>query len=828
MLVCAIAPLRGEDAHPPMVVSGPGTLPPLPENYSGGKLGSARDFAILVGAYDKTTHQPIPSSLVLPTGATNWQPTTLKDPVGRAAVASTTDAIYLIGGSDDAAGGASELVERLTWAQGKLQEDELPPLPKPCAGAVAAVLNGTLYVFEGADLANPSAANPFLGIDLANTGEGWRTLPPCPGPPRFDPSIVAQYNTLYIIGGTSSSNAGENPLGDVWAYLPKERDGTMTVGWKSCSSLPKPLVGAVALPLGQSNVLLLSGNDLNGSAATGFSQSAELPAYLYNAVTDVWYEAGLSVPSGEPGVIITGPGTFLLPGTDKSGPLDLHLQRNVRNLSWIDYVVVVLYFVMLVLIGGYFSRMQKSSDEFSLGSRKVLWWAAGISMFATGASAITFMAIPALAYATSLIWTAPLLIYIPCYFVQAHLIFPLLRKMNLTSTYEYLEARFNLPLRLIASAQCIILQTFGRASTVLVLPSIAISAVIGVNIYESVIIMGIITTVYTALGGFEAVIWTAVFQGALKLIAPLVMIGIAIAYVPGGFGAVWSQGLELHKFDLYLPTWNPIYPVLWGLIISNIMATTVQIAGDQPIIQRVFSAPMNEVRRVSMMNIFCGIVIGTIVNVMGLAIFFYFRAHPAMFDPLAPNDQIVPLYAVQALPIGMPGVVIAAIFASAMATVASSMNSVATIFTEDFYMRYRPNTSDKTRLRLLRLISYIVGFIATCVALLLASLNLTSLMAAWSQILALLGGGIVGVFSLGMFTRRANANGAIIGVVASVIITTGVKLFTPIHWSLYSPIAIVVCMVVGYFASLFWEVSDRNLLGLTVYTPAPDKAVPAK
>ena len=96
--------------------------------------------------------------------------------------------------------------------------------------------------------------------------------------------------------------------------------------------------------------------------------------------------------------------------------------------------------------------------------------------------------------------------------------------MNITSTYEYLERRFNVPLRLIASAQCVLLQTFGRASIVLVLPALAISAVTGINVYASVVGMGLVTTVYTSLGGFQAVIWTEVFQGILKFLAPVVMI----------------------------------------------------------------------------------------------------------------------------------------------------------------------------------------------------------------------------------------------------------------------------------------------------------------
>ena len=160
-------------------------------------------------------------------------------------------------------------------------------------------------------------------------------------------------------------------------------------------------------------------------------------------------------------------------------------------------------------------------------------------------------------------------------------------------------------------------------------------------------------------------------------------------------------------------------------------------------------------------------------------IFCYFRAHPDKFDPASQTDQIVPLFTIQAMPVGFAGMVIAAIFASSMSTVASAMNSVATIFTEDFYLKLRPAATDRQRLVTLKTTSYVVGFIATGIAFYLATLRLDSILVVWNQISALLGGGIVGVYSLGMFTRRANGFGAVGGALVSIVLTGSVKLFTP-------------------------------------------------
>ncbi|HRJ73268.1 MAG TPA: sodium/solute symporter, partial [Terrimicrobiaceae bacterium] len=674
----------------------------------------------------------------------------------------------------------------------------------------AAVLDGKLHVLGGAvSFAPLTATADFWVLDLA-APSAWRPGPPFPGAPRAFAAATEQYGMLCLFGGRN-----ERPLAETWVFRSSPLEGTKDSGWKRLTDLPAPAAGATALPMGQAQVLVIGGGDPAGNDG-----DAARPL-LFHTLTDAWCAFDVQTGLSRPVASRIGTSIFALGAGPDGRPAAVQLDatRSVRNLGWPDYVVIVLYFAFISGIGFYFSRKQESSAEFSLGNRKVVWWAAGISMFATGASAISFMAIPALAFATNLVWLFPLLVMIPAYFVTAYWIFPLLRRMEITSTYEYLERRFNRTLRIIASLQCIFFQTFARTSVVLVLPALAISSVTGINVFLSVLLMGIITTIYTAIGGFDAVIWTEVFQGLLKFLAPLVMIGICIAALPGGAGEVLSTSLTYRKFDFALLTWDVAVPAFWILMIGTFLTATVSAAGDQPIIQRVFSAPLHEVRRVNAMSTACGILIGVIVNVMGLAIFAYFRAHPDKFDPNAQNDQIVPLFVTQAMPTGMAGVVVAAIFASAMATVASAMNSVATIFTEDFYLKFRPKATDRERLFTLRATSYAVGAIGTAMALLLAAQNLKSMMIVWSQFTALLGGGIVGVYTLGMFSRRANGFGAICGAIFSITLTLAVKLFTDLHWATYTPIAIFSCIGAGYLCSLF-SPQRKDLAGLTVYTPA--------
>ena len=701
---------------------------------------------------------------------------------------------------------------------GGLKSEPLPDLPQPLAGAGAAMIGTTLYVFGGVSSVEPAVFEKKLwklefsdGVPASSWSEGEGF----PASPRAFFAVTAQYGMLGVFGGIGPDFRVSS---ETWVYRPKPIEATSYIGWKRVSDLPHPSAMASAVALGQASVMLVGGiqdEAVRKVPPTDAATPKEEKPWLYHTVTDAWCPFDKALPAADSLALKMDPGVWLV---GRGGTDEVTFPRMMRNLALIDYIVVICYFVVLAGIGFYFAK-QESSAEFSLGNRKVKWWAAGISMFATGASAISFMAIPALAFATNLVWTLPVVAtLIPAYFITAYYIFPLLRRMEITSTYEYLERRFNNPLRLIASAQCIAIQTIGRTAVVLVLPALAIASVTGMNVFLSVLLMGILTTIYTAVGGFESVIWTEVFQGVLKFIAPLAMVVVAIVSLPGGFGEFWKTSGDYGKFEMAIVSWDVTVPAIWILLISYMLQFTVVKAGDQPIIQRVFSAPLHEVRRVTAMEVCCAILIGILSNVLGIAIFSYFRAHPEQFSPTAQNDQIVPLFVTQAMPAGFAGMVIAAIFASAMATVASAMNSVATIYTEDFYPKIRPKATDQQRLRTLKITSYVVGVVGTSMALLLAGTNPKSLMVVWSQIVSLMGGGVVGVYSLGMFTKRVNGFGAVCGAIASIVITLLVKLYTPLHWSTYMPIAILSCMVVGYLCSLF-SPQTKNLEGLTVFTP---------
>ena len=809
--------------------------PAAPAPAAPGAVAGATGGALVILGGDNAAAEAQVLPLIADANAARWQ--TVPAPFVRTwgAVAQMADQVVVVGGIE--AGQVIASADIVRWTGSKLVRTALPPLPMPLAGAGAGVISGKdgekLFVFGGLKSLDAKAAETALWVlDLKKPDAGWVAGTPLPGAGRFLPIIGAQNGALQVFGGrevrsqpdgsTTYAATAEN-----WLYNPTPPEGTNTRGWISRSALPQAVAGGVAVASGQAHLLILGGDAMAtvGKPWALTREGEAQPALIYNVITDAWVDSKVPLAGTGVGAIRRAEGEVLVfGGAGAQAVTQVLINRNVRVLSWMDYGVIACYMIFIAGIGVYFSRRNTSSANFSLGNREVKWWAAGISMYATGASAISFVAIPALAFRSNMVYLFPLVMMVPGYFICAYCIYPLLRRMEITSTYEYMERRFNRPLRLIASAQAILMQTFGRAAIVLLLPSLAISAVTGINVFASVAIMGVLTTAYTAIGGFAAVIWTDVFQGFMKMAALILMICVCINALPGGFGEFVQIGKTYHKFDFALVTWDATVPAVWVMLLGALIATTVTAAGDQPNIQRVFSAPVKEVRRVTAMSIICGIIIGLIVNFLGIAIFAYFHAHPENFDPTSQNDKIVPLFATQALPPGITGIVLAAIFASAMATVSSAMNSVATVFTEDFYLRRYPQATDRQRLRTLRATCYVTGVLGTGTALLLASLDLKSIMVAWNQIMALLGGGIVGLYSLGMFTTRANGKGAICGAVASVLMTSYVKAFTNLHWATYTPLAVVTCIGVGYAASLFWARDQRDLTGLTVFTPRVNKS----
>jgi len=494
------------------------------------------------------------------------------------------------------------------------------------------------------------------------------------------------------------------------------------------------------------------------------------------------------------------------------------------KLSFLDYAMLVGYFALNLAIGFWCGKRKADSDHFFRGGGQIKWWALGISYMTTAVSSISFMTYPATAYNSDWMMTGVPIFQSAAVIVAGFLFIGMFRRLNITTVFEYLEQRFGRVVRLLGAAFMICSQVGGRLSIVMLLPAMAFSAVSGLNVYLSVLLMGIVTIIYCLKGGMKAVVWTDVVQFVLMYGAIIIAVATIAKGVPDGFSGLVSEARTEGKFNAFSFDWNFTQPTVW--VFCSLAVTTVFLQlSDQTLMQRALSATDEKSARNSVM--LAGVLnlpIALMLFFTGTALFVYYRHHAGSLDQNLPKDSIFPYFVGHQLPHGIVGLIIAGIFAAAMSTVSGSVNAISAIVVRDFMMPYSPGSTEETRMKLARLTTVAVGGFATVVALIMARMNIKSLWETFAALMGLLGGGFPGIFALGILSRRANTPGIVIGLLASVVITFGVKTYTTTNVFLYTSIAVGSCMVAGYLASFFFAASGKSLDGLTIYTLPSSRA----
>ena len=392
----------------------------------------------------------------------------------------------------------------------------------------------------------------------------------------------------------------------------------------------------------------------------------------------------------------------------------------------------------------------------------------------------------------------------------------LLRRLNLTTIFGYLEKRFDRRVRLLGAGLAILLKVGGRMSVVMLLPALVLSTVTGLSSYFSILVVGVITTFYSMEGGFEAVVWTDVMQ----VVVMFGGIGVALlrlcSQVDGGLHGIIDLGQQAGKFHMVDPSLNLTAPTVWvfgGMFLATIFT---QLA-DQPLMQRMLAVEVKEARRTVILGNTIGLLSQVVFFFVGTAVWAFYRSHPERLAPAVPTDAIFPYFIANELPQGIVGLIVAGLFASSMGALSSAINATSAIVVTDFQGTFRPQASESQRLRLAKSSSLVAGVFATLVALYLATLHKVSLWDEYLKLIALIGGGFPGVFALGFLTRRANAAGAIAGTAASILVTWAVQTYTSTNVFFHGFVAIGTCVVVGYSVSLvFPQKGRRDLTGLTL------------
>lgn len=617
-------------------------------------------------------------------------------------------------------------------------------------------------------------------------------------------SALSHYDAIWLLAAGSEG-------AQVW--LQHNEDG-----WHRKSTPPAPLRNLQ--PGGQAHVLALGSNDEHNATF-----------YTYHTITDTWADLGSATIAGTIQSVQNAQDGFLVTSRDAGGTVineHLNIAQNKRLLKPIDWALILCYLGFTAIIGYYYYRKDKESKDnadFFLGGRNIPWWAAGISLYATGTSAISYIATPAKSFATNWLYLANNVVGMIGIIFVAVWIVPLIRRLSLMSVYHYLEMRFHPHIRVLASALAIVLQLGGRMSIVLFLPSLAMSAVTGINVTSAILIMGIVTILYTALGGMKAVIWTDVIQVVVMLGGAFVAFGYIIMNVDGGLAEMFRVAVADEKMRTFDWSFNITQATVWGFLMLNILGVLVY-PQDQVMMQRVLSTKSDKAAGRSVLTLAAIVIPGNLAFFgIGTALYVYYKQHPSHLNPMLSIDSTFPQFIAAELPAGITGLIIAGIFAASMSTLSSCINSVATLVSVDFYERYAKHATPKKSLALATTTTVIGGFIGIGTALLLAKADIQSALDTSFALGGLLGGGFAGCYALGIFTRRANWQGTMIGVAASLVITLTAWSFDAVHPFFYIFIANLSTIVVGYLASLIFPAPQQSLLGLTIYTPRKEPIV---
>lgn len=744
-----------------------------------------------------------------------------------ASVAVPGETIY-IGGMDENGSDAS------------VSPSNLPPLPKPLDNFAACYGTDRIFVAGGQTDGVPN--KDVYALDWPN-GKEWVKIATLPDEGRLQPCMAVQNapegKALYVFGGWTPSNSplqGEKK--DALVCLNGLKLNLMTLEWQETSSSTinaspykgevgrgsgsVALVGSCCAPCGYSHILFFGGvnYDIFLSAIQGKQDDQYLrhePSWYkfrsdvlaYHTITDSWMtilgdtalaRAGAALTPFDGGWYYSGGET--MPGirSDKISRIET---KHETHFGWLNWAVLILYLVAMLGMGIYFMRRENGAEDFFKGGGRIPWWAAGISIYATMLSAITYMAIPAKAYATD--WTYyPMLWMIPVVgFPVIWYYLPYFRRLKAASAYAILEERFNLATRMMASTLFCIFMV-ARMALVMYLPSLALTAVTGIDIYLCIILMGLVTIVYCTMGGVEAVIWGDVVQGCILVGGAIFAALYLWGNTEGGFSGAWQLAVDNDKMRLFVWSLDYRRVTFWVAIIGGGIANNlISYTSDQTVIQRYMTTKDEKsAGRSILVNGFMSVFISVAFYFIGTGLYTFYKTHPSSLDiTMQQGDAIFPYFMMSQMPAGIAGLLIAAIFAATMSTISSNINSVSTAFSVDFIQRFRPSIKDATLLRVARWTCIVSGLMGLGIALLMATWDIASLLDYFNTILGLLTSGLGGLFVMAVFFPRIKGRAALTGFIAGELVVFLMYLYTDVNFFLFGATGIVISVIVAWFTS---------------------------
>ena len=482
------------------------------------------------------------------------------------------------------------------------------------------------------------------------------------------------------------------------------------------------------------------------------------------------------------------------------------------SLSALDIVILVLYVFAIVGIGSYFGFKKRDSRFFTMAGGRVPFWAVGLSIFGTYLSSNTFIGVTGKAFGAD--WnyfvfslTLPLAAWLAGrYFI------PFYRKSGFISAYEHMEYRFG-PWARIYMVLGYLLTQLARMGSILFGVALVLQALLGLDLPVIIIAMGFLVTLYTLLGGIEAVIWTDVLQSVVLSLGAILILAVIILDVPGGLPEIVREGVANEKFGLGSFHVDLTRSTFWVVLFYGIFINLNNFGIDQSFIQRYHTARNDkDAGRSVWLSAKLYIPVSLLFFFIGTSLWVYYQEYPDellpvkerlisekqkeglrgaalpgvnQFEDAEMGDRVLPVFMVTKLPAGITGLLIAALFAASMSSLDTSLNSSATILWTDIYKRYIVrNATEKQSMRILYGGTILWGILGTATGLLL--IGVKSILDAWWQLSGIFAGGMLGLFLLGLISRRTGGQAALLAVIIGLILIAWMTLspFLPedSHW----------------------------------------------
>ncbi len=505
-------------------------------------------------------------------------------------------------------------------------------------------------------------------------------------------------------------------------------------------------------------------------------------------------------------------------------------RKDRLGLNRIDLLIIAAYLAGITLFGLRFRKRQRTMRDYFLADRDIPWWAIALSIVAAETSTLTIISIPGLAYDSNLTFLQLVMGYVLGRVIISFVLLPQYFRGELYTAYQLIERRFGGELRTVTAGLFLLTRAAAEGVRVYAV-SIVVSIALGTGEVASIAIITLLTLIYTFEGGLAAVIWTDVVQTFIYVGGTLVGLVTILHLVPGGWGSVETiasalhkfQVFDLHGFDLHgfgaavpahWPYLNFAKPyTLWAGIIGGAFLTTASHGTDQLIVQRLLAARNQRQSVLALLS--SGVAVFFqfgLFLLVGVMLFAYYQVPSAAFGRA---DRIYPTFIVSRMPHGIAGLLIAAILAAAMSNLSAALNSLASSSIVDFYLRFpagrrsgsRPAVSEAARLRLARLAT--VGWALVLFALAVLALHRVGrVVEVGLQIASVAYGALLGVFLLGVLTKRANQSGAIVGMICGFAMELYLWRWSQVAFTWWVAIGTCVTFAVGYAASIL--LSDRS------------------